>query len=454
MQATRLSTLDASFLEVETPTAHMHVGWASLFDAPEGRARPTFGELLDHVASRLGRAPRYRQRLATVPLGAADPVWIDDERFDVERHVRRAETDDFDSLIDEVMSRQLDRARPLWEVWIADRLADGRVGVVGKAHHCMVDGLAAVELATLLLDPTPEPEPPESDGWRPHQAPGHFELLTDGIASRARDVLGLVTLPARLATHPRRALRTPVLAVEAIRAVSLSARPAGRSRFTRPGSSLRHLARHARPLEDFRTIKRAFDMTVNDVLLAAVAGGARAYQLEHRDDPQPLKTMVPVSLREPDGEGSLGNRISFVFIELPCDEPDPVRRLADIASAMGRAKDAGAPEGAGALLDAFGYAPRTVQHLVSRALASPRTFDLVVSNIPGPAERLWMRGCELKEAYPVVPAAERHSLSVGLTTVGETGFLGFYADRDALPDAERFRELVAAEFDTLLAHAA
>ena len=162
MAPNRLTALDVSFLTAETPNAHMHVGWTAIFDPPQDGPRPTFEQLRDHIGSRLHRAPRYRQRLAGVPLGFHDPVWADDERFDLSRHVLRARSHDIDQVVESAMSAPLERSRPLWEVWIADQLDDGRIGIVGKAHHCMVDGLAAVELASLLLDPTPDT--PAEDG--------------------------------------------------------------------------------------------------------------------------------------------------------------------------------------------------------------------------------------------------------------------------------------------------
>src|SRR4051812_26887411 len=176
MSSTRLTSLDASFLEVESPTAHMHVGWAAIFAPPEDRRRPAFTELRDHVEKRLGRAPRYRQKLLGVPLGVSEPVWVDDPDFDGVRHIRRADSGDFRSIADSVLSQPLDHGRPLWELWIADRLDDGRIGVVGKVHHCMVDGIAAVELATLMLDPTPEAPAAELDEWRPDGAPTGLRL--------------------------------------------------------------------------------------------------------------------------------------------------------------------------------------------------------------------------------------------------------------------------------------
>src|SRR4051812_32296825 len=170
MPTTRLSPIDASFLAVESPTAHMHVGWAASFKPPDG-ARPSFDDLFEYLAGRLPRAQRFRQRLAGVPLGLNAPLWIDDQRFDASHHIVRTSSGTLGEAVDDCMSRQLDRTRPLWQLWIADQLDDGRIGVVGKAHHCMVDGIGAVELAALLLHPTPHPEPPPPDPRRPPPPP-------------------------------------------------------------------------------------------------------------------------------------------------------------------------------------------------------------------------------------------------------------------------------------------
>jgi WS/DGAT/MGAT family acyltransferase len=376
---------------------------------------------------------------------------VDDERFGIERHVHRSTSSELSAVIDEVMSRRLDRDRPMWEIWIADRLADGRIGIVGKAHHSMVDGLAAVELASLLLDPTPDPPPPETDGWSPAAPPGPFSLFTGGLANRASRVLGAASLPLRAVRQPRAALRAPALALEASFALLDAARPsAGLPPFVRPTSPDRHLAMARRPLAELREIKAALGASVNDVLLAAVAGGIRAFLRETGADPVRLKTMVPVSLRSAEEAEGLGNRISFVFVDLPCDEPDPVRRVRDVARSMGIRKEANEPEGADVLMQVAGYAPRMVQRVVSRLVSSPRTFDLVVSNIPGPPVPLWMLGCPLEEVYPIVPFADSHSMSVGLTTVCDEAFLGLYVDRHALPGADRLAELVNGEFDRLL----
>jgi WS/DGAT/MGAT family acyltransferase len=221
----------------------------------------------------------------------------------------------------------------------------------------------------------------------------------------------------------------------------------------RPISPFRHLARANRPLDDLRQIKNRFRTTVNDVVLAATSGGVRRFLQQHGERPKRLKTMVPVNLREIDKAGDLGNRISFVFVDLPCDEPDPIRRLLDIHMAMSERKRAGDPQGGDSVLRALSYAPHQLQKLASRLVSSPRAFNLTVSNIPGPREPLYMKGCELEEAYPVVPIADEHAVSIGITTIKDGAFFGIYADRETLPDAELLAHDIDESIEELVAHA-
>ena len=452
MSRNRLTSLDASFLEVESPTAHMHVGWAALFSPPPTGPAPSFEQLRGHIESRLSRAPRYRQKLAEVPWGANEPVWIDDEEFDLTRHVFRAGDSEWDGLVDTVMSTQLERDRPLWELWIADRLRDGRIGVIGKAHHCMVDGLAAVELAALLLDATPEPPAAGPETWQAEKSPAGERLLVEGVAGRLQPALELARLPMRLAGHPKHVLGLAGKGLQLVRAAARSVEPAATTTvFNEPNSPRRHLASVQRPLEDLKRIKRRFDATINDVVLAVAAGGVRSFLVGQGETPVSLKAMVPVSMRVARKTGELGNQISFVFVGLPCDEPDPMRRLNNVRGAMSDRKRRGEPEGAGALLKLLGYAPRTVQHAISRLMASQRTFNLTVSNIPGPADPLYMLGCELEEVYPVVPISDDHAVSIGLTTVKDRAFFGVYADRQSLPDADLLARGIGESIDELLA---
>ncbi len=450
MTVTRLSPLDASFLAVETPTAHMHVGWAAVFEPRSNGVRPSFEQLREHIARRLPRAPRYRQTLKSVPLGVNAPVWVDDMDFDVGRHVVAARSDRLGEVIEECMSKPLPRQRPLWQVSIAERLDDGRIGVVGKAHHCMVDGIAAVELGSLLLDPDPSAPLPAQDAWAPESAPSGSRLLGRGLTDLARSQLDLAAIPARAARSPRQALELASRARRAAAALLDAARPARLTPQLNPSiSPLRQLGLLARPMDDLTQIKRAYGVKLNDVLLAASAGGVRAFLKKHGESPVRLKTMVPVNVRGSGEADQLGNRISFMFVDLPCDEPDPIRRLREIHAATSDRKRTGKPEGADDVVRSLGFVPTPVQRLVSRLIASPRTFNLTVSNIPGPPEPLYMNGCPLAEAYPVVPIPERHALSIGVTTVGEGAFFGLYADPQSLPEVDGLADEIDLAIDEL-----
>jgi diacylglycerol O-acyltransferase / wax synthase len=448
----RLSALDDSFLAVENASAHMHVGWAARFGPPEGRQAPRFNELREHIASRLSRAPRYRQRIASVPFGLNAPIWVDDERFDIERHVLRSSATSLRELADSCMSTQLRRDRPLWQICIADRLEDGGVGLVGKVHHCMVDGIAAVELGSLLLDPSPEPPPTEPDRWRPRHAPGAARRLAGGVIDLVRDGASLAALPVKAMRSPARIGELLEPARRARDALAESLRPTEpRDPVNQPITGARHLAWFSRPLEDLKRIGRPMGASVNDVLLAAAAGGVRGYMRSHDRDPAPLKTMVPVNVRE--GETSeLGNRISFVFVDLPCDEPDPIRRLQNVRLEMTERKEAGIPEGGDVAMTAVKYLPRPAQHVITRRIASPKTFNLTVSNIPGPRAPMFMLGCPLEAAYPVVPIADKHALSIGMTTIRDEACFGLYAASEMLPDSDELAAAMDASIDELLDH--
>jgi diacylglycerol O-acyltransferase / wax synthase len=452
MPATRLSPLDDSFLAAESATAHMHVGWAALFDPPAKGRRPSFEDLRGHIESRLPRAPRYRQRISPAPLGLDAPSWVDDEHFDIRRHVLRSDSRDLDRLVAECMSRPLDRDRPMWEICIADRLSDGRVGLVGKVHHCMVDGVAAVELAMLLLDPTPEAPDQPDDGWTPEPQPGPIARLGRSRAERVRGQLDLVRATSRFLASPGQLRQVPRKAGDAVGAVTRALRPAKPVKpLNDPISTRRRLARVERSLDELRRIKARFRVTVNDVYLAIAAGALRRLLIARGEQPRALKTMVPVNVRE-DGElDQLGNRISFMFVDLPCDEADPELRLRRLQLATRRGKDDGDPAAADSVMRAIGQAPRRLQRLASRVVASPRMFNLTVSNIPGPSEPMFMLGCELREAYPVVPLPDRHALSIGMTTIGDRACFGIYADRKALGDVHRVADAVRESSDELLA---
>ncbi len=451
MTSARLSGLDASFLSVETPAAHMHVGWVARFSPPPGSPAPTFAALREHIGSRLARAPRYRQKLAAVPFGVHAPEWIDDPVFAVERHVYWA-PGPLEDLVDEVLSVPLRRDRPLWEMWICHDADERALAIVGKMHHCMVDGMAAMELGSLLLDPTPEEQTWELDAYSAAPPPPARVLLARAVRDRAADGLGLMGATVRLMASPARAgQRTAVGTARVARALSNALRAAPESGLNAPLTPLRRLAWVDRPFQDLVAVKSAFGITVNDVLLAAVAGAMRSYLIRRGEDPGTLKAMVPVSVRGSDE--LLGNRISFVFVPLPCNEPNPLRRLYSVHATMRQRKRDGEPEGADVALRAAQQAPRVLQRVISRVVASPRTFNLTVSSIPGPAGPLFLMGCPLETVYPVVPLSEHHAVSVGMVTVGDRACFGVYADRELLSDIDQLAGDIDAAIDELLVRA-
>ena len=448
MPPQRLSALDASFLEVETPSAHMHLGWAASFDPPEGRAPAGFVELRARIESRLAQAPRFRQKIAQVPLGLSEPVWVDDDDFDLCHHVIRDRSAELAEVVERAMSTRLVRGRPLWEIWIADSLADGRIGLVGKMHHCMVDGIAAVELASLLFDSDDETT---DGGWRAAPAPTGSALVRTGAEATARDAAGAARSLLRIATSPTRMVQMGADALRAARVVGrtlLPAPPAGVS--GEPVSPDRHLGTISRDVSELRGVRDRFDSTLNDVLLAAVAGGMRTFLRRSGETPSKLRALVPVNVRPLEEGPTMGNRISFMLVDLPCEEPDPARRLRLVQEEVGRRKRSGDARATDRLLGALAWAPGPVKRAAARAVASPRTFNLSVSNIPGPMDaELTLSGCPLVEAYPIVPLAEGHAVSIGMTTVGHRAFFGLYADRRAL-DADLLAEDLAAAIDELV----
>jgi diacylglycerol O-acyltransferase / wax synthase len=451
--AQRLSALDASFLAVEAPDAPMHVGWVALFDPPERGPRLSFDVVFDHIARRMDHAPRFRQRLAEVPLGIHDPVWVDDPDFDPRRHLLRARDEDLDGLVDRVLSTPLRRDRPLWEIWIADSIPGGRFALVGKMHHCMVDGLAVVELGNLLLDAEPggRAEPIPLHRWQPAPAPSPAARLARAMVERTGDTAALALAPVRAASSPRRWWGLPAATRRAAGTLAHTMLPpAPASPLNRPGSARRHHVRLLRSLDDIRAVRRQFRVTPNDVVLAACSGALRQYA-QARDEPvQPLKAMVPSDVRSIGDAPGTGNRISFVFIQLPCDEPDPVQRVLTVSRATAQRSRNREAEELDAALRGLARTPAPVQRALAHAFAHPRLFNITVSSVPGPAVPRYLRGCRLRAVHPAVPLAGRHALSIGVATVAGNACFGITADADTLPDADALAPAIDAELDELV----
>ena len=448
---TRLTSLDGSFLRLETPNAHMHVAWSGVFEPPAEGPRPSVGALRRKVAARLCHAPRFRQRLAFAPLRLAEPSWVDDHRFDIAGHV--TELGDggpmplgrFAALADAILSEPLDRARPLWHVYLAPRLEDGRVGLVFKMHHALVDGKSAVELALLLFDTSPDAAPEPEEEWRPAGPPNAARLALEAFASNAAEPLRAARGMARMAGRPGEGGITGTLRRAALAFEQDLLRSAPPSYLNRPIGPARVLVRHRARMADVVQAKRRAGATVNDVCLAAVSGALRELARLRGERPQPLKAMVPVSVRADDQRRDLGNRISFAFIELPVEVRSREGRLERVRAATAAFKASGRPAGTGAVLGALGLLPDPLKDRAARLASSARVFNLTVSNIPGPRFPVYMLGAELAEAYPVVPLAEDHALAIGMFSYRDHMHFGLYSDPDALPEVDELPLLLDAE---------
>ncbi len=444
----KLSSLDAAFLEMESSTRPMHVGGLFIFDPPEGERRFSFGQFVDLVQSRLHLIPRYRQRVIEAPLHLGTARWIDDPEFDLAYHVRHAAlpspgtTQQLNEYAARILSRQLDRDRPLWELYVIEGLEHGRIALLGKTHHAMIDGLAGIDIATVMLDLAPDQSDriPEPEPWLPRPTPSSKALAADSIRSLVTSPAELTESVGRLARRPRVLARR---ALEVGRGVSRVAtnslvRPAPPSLLNQEPSAHRRFAIQRVRLERIKAIKDAFSTTVNDVVLSVVADATGRY-LRHRGvstDGVWLRAMVPVSTRQSSEEHHLGNQVVAVFVDLPMFEMDPVERLRVVHDGMSEVKSSHAAVGAGFLIGLGEFAPPTLHAMASRIAVNSRVFNFLVTNVPGPQVPIYCLGARLLGAFPFTPLAAHHSYGVGVTSMDGWLNVGFVADYVALPDVE------------------
>lgn len=444
--ADRLSPLDVSFLYLETPTTAMHVGSVAIFDPAEGGY--DYDRVVDLLAERLSLVPRYRQKVRWVPGRIANPVWVDDEDFDIGYHVRRSalpkpgSRDQLMELVGRVQSRQLDRSRPLWEVYLVEGLSDGRLAVITKTHHAMVDGVSAVDIGTVMLDiePTPREIPP--DDWQPAPEPSGVRLVADAVGDLlSRPVSALETLRSEVSDVQAVAGKVVGAAGGLLAAMRTAVRPAPDSPLNAAIGEQRRFGTAITELDDYKRVRKAHGGTVNDVVLATVAGALRTWLLTRGESvtaKTTLRAMVPVSVRAPGQDAGLGNKVSSYFVDLPVGEPNPVMRLHQVSYAMRAHKEAGQSVGADALVALTGFAAPTIHSAAARLVSglTRRFFNLVVTNVPGPQFPLYAAGAQMVEAYPVVPLAKGQAVSIGLTSYNGGVFYGLNCDRDAMPDVD------------------
>jgi WS/DGAT/MGAT family acyltransferase len=437
----RLSAVDASFLLQERGGAHMHVGAVLLFEGPA----PSYEDLLEQVESRLHLVPRYRQKLAFPPFGSGRPLWVDDPRFNLEYHVRitalprPGALEQLLSLTGRIFSQRLDRSKPLWENWLVHGLEGGRFAIISKTHHALVDGVGGIDLASVLFDTSPVPERVEPEPWTPQPEPSAAELL----AETAKDV---VREPAEIARKGVAAARDPLRALGTLResaeglgeVVWAGLNPAPDIPLNVPIGPHRRLARVRAQLEDFKLVKNTFGGTVNDVVLAVVAGGLRNWLRSRgvRTEGLELRALVPVSIRGEGEERDLGNRIAAMRGPLPVYVDDPVERLRIVSESMAGLKDSKQALGAEVIAGLTGFAPPTLLAQASRLNFSTRLFNLIVTNVPGPQFPLYLIGRELLELIPVAFLPEDHALAVAIISYNGMVDFGLLADYDAMPDVD------------------
>jgi WS/DGAT/MGAT family acyltransferase len=441
----RLTALDSTFLHLEDhSTAHMHVASVMVF---EGQA-PTLAELVTHVESRLHLVPRYRQRLAYVPLGQGRPVWADDPHFNPYYHIRHTAlpkpADDvaLKRLAGRLFSQRLDRSKPLWEIWLVQSMSRGRFALVAKTHHALVDGISGVDITTVLFDTAREPAAPTAPAtpWSAKPLPGPAKLLGEALVERS-------TAPGEMARGVRALLRAPRRAVAQVKdgLTSIGATTLAGINAPAPPSPFNvEIGPHRRytfldaDLARFKAIKDSLGGTLNDVVLASVTLALGRYLRDrgHKTEGVVLKAMVPVSVRTKAQRGALGNQVAAMWAPLPVGVENPAECLGKIAAAMADLKESGQAVGAQVLTNLAGFAPPTILSQAARLQARQPFFNLVVTNVPGPQFPLYLLGRRLDVLYPVVPLAQRQALGIAVMSYdGHLGF-GLLGDYDALPELE------------------
>jgi WS/DGAT/MGAT family acyltransferase len=439
----RLSPLDVSFLSRETSTTPMHVGSVAVLQPPDTGF--DHARLVELIGQRIDLVPRYRQKVRWVPGRLANPVWVDDEDFDIGYHVRRSalprpgSDGQLRELVARLQSRRLDRNRPLWEIYLVEGLADGRVAIVTKTHHAMVDGISAVDIGTVMLDVTPSPRDVPHEDWRPAAPPSAAALVAGAMTDLVkRPTQAVETARSAVLDLRTTADRVAGVAGGLLSSVRILARPAPDTPLNVPIGQQRRFAMTATDLDDYRRVRKAHGGTVNDVVLATVAGALRTWLLTRGEPVLPTTTvraMVPVSVRE---EAGVPGRVSSYFVDLPVGEGSPVMRLHQVSFAMRDHKESGQSVGADALVQLSGFAPPTIHSLGARVASgmTRRVFNLVVTNVPGPQFPLYATGARLLQMYPVVPLTRGQALAIGLISYDGGVYYGLNADRDAMPDID------------------
>jgi diacylglycerol O-acyltransferase / wax synthase len=438
--------------------SHMHIGGLTIIEGPP----PSMDEFLEQIRRRLHLVPRYRHELAHTAVDSGRPVWVDDPSFNLEYHVRHTALPapggwgQLQDLTARIFSQQLDRSKPLWEMWLIEGMEDDRFALITKTHHSLIDGIAGVDLATVLFDLSPNPPqiPHSGRAWQPHAEPGTAHLLAAGLLGALRAGTALAEGALDALTHPDRALARAREAAEGVGEILWAGlNPAPDTPLNVPIGPHRRFVGITSQLEDLKTVKNAFGGTVNDVVLAVVAGALRTFLMSRgrRTAGVELRALVPVSVRTEGEHDRGGNRIVVMRGPLPVYISDPLNRLRFVSGAMDGLKESKQALGAEVIAGAQNFAPPTILAQASRLNFSTRLFNLIVTNVPGPQFPLYVLGREMLQAIPVAFLPENHALAIAIMSYNGQMNFGLLGDFDALPDIESIGENIAAELATLVA---
>ncbi len=431
-----------TFLDEETSATPRQV--MTLAVVAPGERPFDYDTLVQVVNERIGLVPRYRQRVAAVPGGIGSPVWVDDASFDLSYHVRRSALPTPGSnaalreLVSRLIARRLDLTRPLWEAYFIEGLEGGRCAVLIKSHQALVDGSVTVDLAQVLLDESAHDRDVPSDGWKPRSEPGGASLVAGSLVDAALD-------PRRAASR----LRSGFDKVQARVGKVVQTLPVvGPVAADAPGPFSGRLSQHRRyvtvstRLDQYRGVRDVHGGTVNDVILATIAGGIRGWMLTQAEpvsDKTRLRAMVPMSVAAPDGvPTSYGSTVRGHLLSLPVGETNPVVRLHQVSYALKAHRETGVAVAANTLASLPGFAPTTF-HAVGARVAETQAhhpYDLIVTNVPGPQEPMFMGGAQIVETYPAIPLSHGRTLSIGITSYAGGVYYGLVADRQAVPEAD------------------
>jgi diacylglycerol O-acyltransferase len=452
-----MSPIDSSFLHVENNTTPMHIGAVSIFEGPP----PPFAELRAMVAGKLELVPRYRQKVRFVPLAAGSPVWVDDPHFSLDYHIRHTATpapgseEQLRQMASRVFSQHLDRNKPLWELWVVEGLQDGRWAMLSKVHHCMVDGVAATDLMSVMFSDDTATAGAARGEWSAGPEPSGLEILVRTIARRASPA-GQVEAVRRALLAPRQTLASLAVLARAAAAASPSMRPVAASSLTGPIGPHRRWSWAQARLSDVKTVRAALGGTVNDVVLTLITNGFREL-LESRGEDvaedRVVRTMVPVSVRPRGEHGVYNNRVSAVFAGLPVGLNDPAARLEAIRREMDGIKESKQAVAGDVLTSMSGFAPPLLLALGSRLVTvSPRlNMHTATTNVPGPQQPVQTLGRRLLRSYPFVPVVGSIRIVVAIFSYDGGLYFGVTGDYDGAPDIDVLTAGIERGMDDLLA---